>query len=256
MRRAVWARCAARFAPGSRVLEMNCGTGEDALWLAQPRGASARDGCVSRHAASGREQTGRLAEQRVRAGSIDSPGRSSIHSLKDRSTACCPISEDSTACATCAACARSLAAKLRPGAAAVLCIMGPAVPWEWVWFLARGKPAAAFRRLRREGAQWSGVYNPLSLRRRDLPRFRARVSTVAPVRHRRSVAAALYGEMDRPLSALDRRARSHGTPYRNLVAFATCSPITTCWSSSASDSSNANCVDSAGRRRPDRGNIV
>ena len=33
MRRAVWARCAARFAPGSRVLEMNCGTGEDALWL-------------------------------------------------------------------------------------------------------------------------------------------------------------------------------------------------------------------------------
>src|ERR1700691_417338 len=35
MRRAVWARCAARFAPGSRILEMNCGTGEDALWLAQ-----------------------------------------------------------------------------------------------------------------------------------------------------------------------------------------------------------------------------
>src|ERR1700689_2798446 len=34
MRRAVWARCAVRFASGSRVLEMNCGTGEDALWLA------------------------------------------------------------------------------------------------------------------------------------------------------------------------------------------------------------------------------
>ena len=34
MRRAVWARCAARFASGARVLEMNCGTGEDALWLA------------------------------------------------------------------------------------------------------------------------------------------------------------------------------------------------------------------------------
>src|ERR1700722_16000788 len=35
MRRAVWARCAVRFASGSRVLEMNCGTGEDALWLAR-----------------------------------------------------------------------------------------------------------------------------------------------------------------------------------------------------------------------------
>ena len=33
MRKAVWARCALRFAPGSRILEMNCGTGEDALWL-------------------------------------------------------------------------------------------------------------------------------------------------------------------------------------------------------------------------------
>ena len=34
MRKAVWARCAARFQPGQKVLEMNCGTGEDALWLA------------------------------------------------------------------------------------------------------------------------------------------------------------------------------------------------------------------------------
>src|ERR1700722_18276217 len=34
MRAAVWARCAARFRPGFRILEMNCGTGEDARWLA------------------------------------------------------------------------------------------------------------------------------------------------------------------------------------------------------------------------------
>ena len=34
MRRAVWARCAARFPAGSHILEMNCGTGEDAPWLA------------------------------------------------------------------------------------------------------------------------------------------------------------------------------------------------------------------------------
>ena len=34
MRAAVWTRCAARFRPGFRILEMNCGTGEDAQWLA------------------------------------------------------------------------------------------------------------------------------------------------------------------------------------------------------------------------------
>src|SRR3954447_11979042 len=35
MREVVWRRLGARFAAGSRVLEMNCGTGEDALWMAR-----------------------------------------------------------------------------------------------------------------------------------------------------------------------------------------------------------------------------
>src|SRR5690242_10854701 len=35
MRQAVWRRLDARFQPGDRILELNCGTGEDALHLAQ-----------------------------------------------------------------------------------------------------------------------------------------------------------------------------------------------------------------------------
>src|SRR5688572_251600 len=31
----VWERLAASFAPGQHVLELGCGTGEDAIWLAQ-----------------------------------------------------------------------------------------------------------------------------------------------------------------------------------------------------------------------------
>jgi SAM-dependent methyltransferase len=156
MRRAVWARCAVRFAAGSRVLEMNCGTGEDALWLAR-RGVNVlatdvslamlqvaesklaalpRNGCAQFH---------RLAWEELEAfdeGPFDGllsnfGGLNCVQDLRG--------------------CARTLAAKLRSGAAAVICIMGPVVPWEWVWFLARGKPAAAFRRLRREGARWSGI---------------------------------------------------------------------------------------------------
>src|SRR5687768_4202797 len=33
MRRAVWRRLDAYFCPGDRVLELNCGTGEDAIYL-------------------------------------------------------------------------------------------------------------------------------------------------------------------------------------------------------------------------------
>ncbi|HEX5164835.1 MAG TPA: methyltransferase domain-containing protein, partial [Thermomicrobiales bacterium] len=35
LREMVWQRMAASFAPGQHVLELGCGTGEDALWLAQ-----------------------------------------------------------------------------------------------------------------------------------------------------------------------------------------------------------------------------
>ncbi len=50
----------------------------------------------------------------------------------------------------------SLARKLKPGATAILCIMGPRVPWEWLWFLSQGRPDSAFRRLRRNRS-WSGI---------------------------------------------------------------------------------------------------
>src|SRR5579871_4086851 len=35
LRQAVWRRLDARFSPGDRILELNCGTGEDAIYLAK-----------------------------------------------------------------------------------------------------------------------------------------------------------------------------------------------------------------------------
>jgi 2-polyprenyl-3-methyl-5-hydroxy-6-metoxy-1,4-benzoquinol methylase len=156
MRRAVWSRCAARFLPGSRILEMNCGTGEDALWLAQ-RGIEVVATDVS-------SAMLRIAKNKLTA----SPGKASVrfHKLAWEDLAGLddgPFDgvlsnfgglncvEDMRATAP------SLAAKLRPGAVAILCIMGPTVPWEWAWFLSQGKPAAAFRRMRRRGTQWAGA---------------------------------------------------------------------------------------------------
>jgi SAM-dependent methyltransferase len=53
--------------------------------------------------------------------------------------------------------ARALAERLRPGAPVLLCVMGPLVPWEWIWYLGQGDPARAFRRLRRGGVAWRGM---------------------------------------------------------------------------------------------------
>jgi SAM-dependent methyltransferase len=47
--------------------------------------------------------------------------------------------------------ASDLGRMLRPGATMLLCMMGPCCWWEIAWYLARGKPRKAFRRLRRGG---------------------------------------------------------------------------------------------------------
>ena len=52
---------------------------------------------------------------------------------------------------------RALAARVRPGGRALLCIMGPWVPWEWLWYLRRGQPRVALRRFRRGGVPWRGL---------------------------------------------------------------------------------------------------
>jgi SAM-dependent methyltransferase len=155
MRKAVWARCAARFRPGFRILEMNCGTGEDARWLASQgmkvlatdisrrmievarrKLAALPESAAVRFQTLAWEELGGLA-----AGPFDGMlsnfgGLNCVADLR--------------------AAAGALAGRLRPGAVAMLCIMGPHVPWEWLWFLARGNPAAAFRRLHRD-REWSGV---------------------------------------------------------------------------------------------------
>jgi SAM-dependent methyltransferase len=182
MRTAVWTRCAARFAPGMRVLEMNCGTGEDALWLAHhgievlatdlsPAMLQVASKKLAASPGGAPVSFERLAWEELKgfdAGPFDGAlsnfgGLNCVSDLPDA--------------------VRALATKLRPGAVAILCIMGPAVPWEWGWFLAQGKPAAAFRRLRRAGVLWSGItvrYPSIATTRRAVaPAFQVlRVSAI------------------------------------------------------------------------------
>jgi SAM-dependent methyltransferase len=154
MRTAVWSRCAARFMPGSRVLEMNCGTGEDALWLAQSgMSVLATDAAPAMlHVARAKLKAAAVRNVRVRQlawEQLDALNEGAFDGMLSNFGGLNCIADYRTA-------ARALAVLLRPGAFAILCVMGPRVPWEWLWFLAQGRPSRAFRRLR-PGTKWGGI---------------------------------------------------------------------------------------------------
>jgi SAM-dependent methyltransferase len=174
MRAAVRRRLDARFRSGDRILELNCGTGEDAIYMAK-RGmevlatdASAEmvrltSAKVAHQALSGRVKVDQLAWEELNLletpefdGALSNFG--GLNCVQDLPRA-----------------ARALADCLRPGAIALLCVMGPLCPWEWIWFTVHRQPSKAFRRLQRE-VKWRGlpIYYPSisSMRRAFSPMFR------------------------------------------------------------------------------------
>ena len=107
--------------------------------------------------------------------------------------------------------ASGLATMLRPGGRALLCVMGPAVPWEWGWFLAHGEPRKALRRLRRGGAEWNGLtirYPSIGqVRRAFAPHFSQRRVAAIGALVPPSYAEPWAAHHPRLLAALDRWER-------------------------------------------------
>jgi SAM-dependent methyltransferase len=141
------------FRPGQRILELNCGTGIDAVYLAQ-RGISVLACDISRRmleeAAKHLEEARRHArlkgklEFRVLAteciGALREEGEQFDGAFSNFAGLNCV--EDVSAVA------RGLAALLKPGAPVLLCLFGCFCVWEILWYLGRRMPAKAFRRLR------------------------------------------------------------------------------------------------------------
>lgn len=210
MRAAVWRRLDAAIQPGARVLELNCGTGEDAVHLAR-RGVRvhATDASAEMVAAT------RAKVERAGQGEMVRVERLAIDDLAHRRAGPFDGVLSNFGGLNCVddlpGVARGLAALLRPSAPVLLCAMGPIVPWEWGWYLARKQPRKAFRRLRRGGAPWRGLtilYPSIGeLERAFAPHFaRRRVAAIGAL-----VPPSYAGEWaarhPRLLAALDRWER-------------------------------------------------
>ncbi len=150
-RQSVWAELNQAFHAGDHILEIGCGTGVDACYLAD-RGVRvlACDSSPNMIAVA----TERLKD-RTRSGlvQLEILAAEKIASLQGHRLFDGAFSNFGVL--NCVrdlrSLAESLAALLRPGATALLCWMGPSCLWEMLWYFARANPAKALRRRQREG---------------------------------------------------------------------------------------------------------
>ncbi len=146
-RKQVWKRMLEAFAPGERILELNCGTGEDAKFLA---GRGRR--IVACDASSGMIEVAKARRKREASG-----GEITFLRLANEELAGLPrekLFDGAYSTFSGLNCvrelgpiARNLASVVRPGGRVLLCLWSRACAWEMAWYLAQGEGKKAFRRL-------------------------------------------------------------------------------------------------------------
>jgi SAM-dependent methyltransferase len=157
LRAMVWERLPAVFGTRERILELGCGTGEDAVHLAR-----AGHQVLATDAS---EEMIRVA--RLKAAAAGCADRIEFHVMPIEALHTLPREQhfdgvfSNFGAINCVAdvprIAHSLALRLAPGAPLMFVVMGRYVPWEWAWYLAHGDRRRAFRRLERAGARWRGL---------------------------------------------------------------------------------------------------
>ncbi len=166
LRDRVWEALSAYFKPGSRVFEIACGTGEDAVWLAcHGVRVTATDGSPEMLAVAEEKAKRARVRQMIRFGRVDI----TTMEFKDQGlntgdfSADTPDAESSNFDLYDGALsdfgginilndwptlANVLADIIRPGGMLVLVPMAPICPWEVAWFLLHGDVTRAIRRFR------------------------------------------------------------------------------------------------------------
>jgi SAM-dependent methyltransferase len=157
LRDIVWSHAVRLFQPGQRILELGCGTGEDATRFARA-GISVLGTDVSAEMV---EVAQRKARQRkcverttFRCVAMEDIGTSLV---RERFHGAFSNFGAINCVGNVPALAADLAELLVAGAPLMWVVMGRHVPWEWLWFGARGQLRKATRRLHRRGIEWRGV---------------------------------------------------------------------------------------------------
>jgi SAM-dependent methyltransferase len=161
------------FPPGSRLLELGCGTGVEAIHLAR-RGRSvvATDAAPAMiETLEGKLQSGRIPSEA--AGRISTrvmPAADAYQLVREFGEASFDGAYSSFGPLNCepdlGPVLEALAALVAPGGRVVLSLIGRYCAWETAWYLAHGKPNLAFRRWKGRGhatvkAEWQEVLVPI-----------------------------------------------------------------------------------------------
>jgi SAM-dependent methyltransferase len=157
LREIVWSRLEQTFRAPQRVLELGCGTGEDALRLA-------RSGV---HVVATDPSSGMIQVAHRKAVNGDCAQRIEFRCLAMENIRSLPEGEmfdgvlSNFGAVNCVpdlkALVADLAERLTPGAPLLWVVMGRYAPWEWLWYLLKGHRRKAWRRLNRGGVQWRGL---------------------------------------------------------------------------------------------------
>lgn len=211
LRRRVWNRLLASFSTGDRILELNCGTGEDACFLSN-RGIEviATDGSqrmLEQARAKAQELDGASPPIEFRQLALENgvmpfetarfdgvfSNFGGLNCVKELS----PL-------------ASSLARVTRPGAALILVVMGPLCLWDIAYHLFKGNLDGAFRRLRHSatarvgGAKFHVSYpRPGDVARKLSPWFRRQRLTGLGVALPPSLLAAAFARHSTTSHVLD-----------------------------------------------------
>lgn len=212
LRAMVWERFEHCFAGRERLLEIGCGTGEDAVHLAR-RGHRVL-------ATDASEQMVRVAKAKAERGGVAHLVQFVHAPMENLGTQLAGMEFDGVysnfGALNCTRHIETLAADLAPrlatGAPLVWVVMGRHVPWEWAWYLARADVTRAFRRLRRDGVNWRGLEvsypAPATLARALQPHFVRRDTRALGIVLPPSYAAGWINRSPRLLTLLTRAERA------------------------------------------------
>jgi SAM-dependent methyltransferase len=169
-RQAVWHDLEHIFASSDRILEINCGTGMDAVFLAErgvqvlacdiaPRMIELAQELAETASVTDRTDFRVLATESISALQEEGPFDGAFSNFSGLN---CVNDLSETA--------KDLGSLLKPGAPFLMCMMGRFVPWEIAWFLAHGRPKQAVSRLLEDHTPYGGTDN-LKIQRPSVARI-------------------------------------------------------------------------------------